>query len=442
MEALLTNVLTSIPAFIFALGAIVFFHEFGHLLVAKLFGVRVMTFSLGFGKKLWGFVHQGTDYRISVVPLGGYVRLGGEQPGEHTGDPREFLSKPRWQRILVYLAGPAMNVVLAVAVIAFVFMHGVEMQAMQEIPSIVGAVGEGSPAAQAGLQPGDRIVRVAGQAVDKWKDVAFAFATSPERPVSVELVREGRTLTTTVVPIKDPRYELGEAGVWPQTKVRFSEIFRNTPAERAGFESGDELHSVDGTVIVDFQDFIDYVETHAGVEIRIRVLRRGEELTLPVVPEELDGKGRIGVGLGNYRELPFGEAVIESVKFNIEIVRMSAVLIGKLFSRQISARSTLSGPIEIAAISGRAARRGWKELLYTMGFLSISIGLMNLLPIPVLDGGHISILVVESFLRRDLSMVIKERITQLGFMVLVTLMAVVIFFDLAKNLPSLISGGS
>ncbi|MCP4657992.1 MAG: RIP metalloprotease RseP [bacterium] len=439
---MLTNVLTSVPAFVFALGAIVFFHEFGHLLVAKLFGVRVVTFSLGFGKRLWGFAHQGTDYRISVVPLGGYVRLGGELPGEHSGDPREFLSKPRWQRILVYLAGPAMNVVLAVALIAFVFMHGVEMQAMQEIPSIVGFVDEDSSAEQAGLRPGDRIVRVAGKEVDKWKDVAFAFATSPERPVSVELVRDGRPLTTTVIPIKDPRYELGEAGVWPEVRARFSEILRNTPAARAGFRSGDELYGVDGLAIVDIRDFIDYIETHAGVEVRIRVQRRGEELVIPVVPEEIEGKVRIGVQLGSYRELPFGEAVIESVKFNVEIVRMSAVLIGKLFSREISARSTLSGPIEIAAISGRAARRGWKDLLYTMGFLSISIGLMNLLPIPVLDGGHISILVVESFMRRDLSVVIKERITQLGFMVLVTLMAVVIFFDLAKNLPSLISGGS
>ena len=186
-------------------------------------------------------------------------------------------------------------------------------------------------------------------------------------------------------------------------------------------------------------EFVAYIQAHAATEVQLEVLRRKRLLILPVIPEEASGKGKIGVEIGSYRRLSFGEAIVESVKFNVEIIDKSIQVLGMLLSNKIAAKSALSGPIEIAAWSGRAARRGFKELLYTIGFLSISIGFMNLLPIPILDGGHISILVVESLLRRDLSLRLKERITQLGFMMLMTLMAVVIFFDLSKNLPSLFS---
>ena len=429
--------LTSVPAFLFALGLIVFVHELGHHLVAKLFGVRVMVFSLGFGKRIWGFEHQGTDYRLSVVPLGGYVRMGGELPEERTGDASDFLSKPRWQRILVYLAGPAMNVVLSVALIAGVFMAGIEMQAMQEIPSVVGTVEEDSPGAEAGLRPGDRITHIGGEAVDKWKEVAFVFATSPERPVEVVLLRDGAEMRVTVTPTKVPRYEFGDAGIYPKLQLKLSRILRDSPAERAGFKSGDEVRRVDGRAITDVEEFVAYIQAHAGTEVHLEVQRRKQLLTLPVTPEDASGKGRIGVEIGSYRRLPLGEAIVESVKYNVEIVDKSIQLLGKLLSNELAPKSALSGPIEIAAWSGRAAQRGFKDLLYTIGFLSISIGFMNLLPIPVLDGGHISILLVESLMRRDLSLGIKERITQVGFMMLMTLMAVVIFFDLSKNLPSL-----
>ncbi len=438
--------LTSVPAFLFALGAIVFVHELGHHLVAKLFGVRVLVFSLGFGKRLWGFERRGTDYRLSLVPLGGYVRMGGELPEERTGDASDLLSKPRWQRILVYLAGPAMNVVLSVALIAGVFMAGIEMQALQDIPSVIGVVEEGSAGEAAGLQPGDVIVRIDGQAVDKWKDVAFVFATSPERPVVLELMRDGGAVRAVVTPSTVPRYEFGDAGIYPKLLLRLSRILPDTPAQRAGFKSGDEVRRVDGRVMSDVEEFITYVQAHADTEIQLEVLRREtspwkgaqeQRITLPVIPEDASGKGRIGVEIGSYRRLSMGEAVVESVKYNIEIIDKSIQLLGMLLTNDIAPKSALSGPIEIAAWSGRAAQRGFKDLLYTIGFLSISIGFMNLLPIPVLDGGHISILVVESLMRRDLSLGIKERITQLGFMMLMTLMAVVIFFDLSKNLPSL-----
>lgn len=436
MEVLLIN----IPAFLFALGVIVFVHELGHHLMAKLFGVRVLTFSLGFGKRLWGFEHRGTDYRVSMIPLGGYVRMSGEMPEERTSDPQDFLNKPRWQRILVYLAGPAMNVVLSVSLIAGVFMVGIPLQALQGIPAVIGSIEQGSAAEKAGWQVGDEILQVDGQEVDQWNDAAFILASSPERELHVELKRGEQTLETTITPVKVPRYEFGETGVFPKMLLRIVEVLPNTPAERARFAAGDEVLRVDGRPIEGAEGFVSWIEAHPGEEISVAVRRQGEVSELVVVPELEEGKGRIGVRLGYYRRLPFGEALVESVRYNIDIVHKTLQILGKLFANEIKPQSALSGPIEIAAWSGRAARQGWVDLIYMMGFLSISIGFMNMLPIPVLDGGHISILLIECLLRRDLSVRLKERVTQLGFMMLMMLMVAVIFFDLAKNLPGLMPG--
>ncbi len=433
--------LTAVPAFLFALGVIVFVHEFGHHVVAKLFGVRVLTFSLGFGKRLWGFTHRGTDYRISLIPLGGYVRMSGELPGEQSQDPGEFLNKPRWQRILVYLAGPLMNVVLSVGLIAAVFMVGIPLQALQGIPPVVGVVEPGSAGALAGLLPGDQITSIDGKRVELWNDAAFIFASSPERPLRLELLRETEQITAVITPTKIERYEFGETGLYPKMLLRISSVIAGGPAEHAGFLPGDEVLKVDGRSIEDGEEFVKAIENRAGEPVAVLVRRQGTPQTLSVTPQAgPDGKAKIGVQLGFYRRLPLGEAVVESAKYNLDIVVKTVQILGKLFTSDIKPQSALSGPIEIAAWSGRAARQGWMDLLYTIGFLSISIAFMNLLPIPVLDGGHIFILLVESLLRRDLSISLKERITQFGFMILMMLMVVVIFFDLAKNLPGLMPG--
>lgn len=432
-------------SFLIALGVIVFVHELGHHVVARLCGVRVLVFSLGFGKRLWGFEHNGTDYRISAVPLGGYVRMSGELPEDSSGDPGDFLNKPRWQRILIYLAGPAMNVVLSIGLITVLFSYGIFNQALYEKGStVVGFVAEGSAGEEAGLQTDDRIVQVGRNKVDKWSDLSFEIGTSANKVTRVVIERDGEPLALSLTPTPDPKYGYGEAGIAPKLKVRMISILEDEPAAQAGFQPGDQVLSVDGEKVDRLQDFIAYVKERADVEIAIGVLREGQEKTISVTPQVIpgdeEGNARIGVNLGYHRELPFFEALTTSAEFNYDIVRQSMVIIGKLFTRDVPVKSSLSGPIEIAVISGEAARRGIDDYLFMMGFLSISIGFMNLLPIPVLDGGHIMILLIESTIRQDLSMVVKERITQVGFMMLMTLMAVVIFFDIAKNLPNLIPG--
>ena len=429
------NLLSNTAAFIFALGVIIFFHEMGHLLAAKAFNVRVLTFSLGFGKRLFGFKRGETDYRVALVPLGGYVQLGGEDPSEPSDDPRDFANKPRWQRIVVYLAGPAMNAVLSVILIAVVFMMGMNIAAIREVPPVVGVVAEGSPAAAAGLAPGDRIERVDGKPVDRWDDVNFAILTSPGRPVELTVSRDGRTLDLAVVPEVVPRYEFGDAGVLPQLLPRIAQVLEDSPAARAGFLAGDAVRSVDGRAVSSRQDFVAQIEARPDQEALVEVMRDGRLETLRVTPRSQEGIGKIGVVIGYFQRYGPIEALGASVGYNIDIVRQTFAALGKIVSGRLAAKSALSGPIEIAALSGQAARSGFEVLLHLMGIISISIGILNLLPIPILDGGQITILLFESLRRRDLSIKVKQRIQNVGFALVVLLMVMVLYFDLVKNLP-------
>lgn len=421
-------------AFIFALGVIIFVHEAGHLLVAKAFGMKVLAFSLGFGKRLFGWKVGETDYRISLVPLGGYVKLSGEEPGESTDDPRDFLNQPRWQRILVYLAGPLMNGALSILLIAGLFMVGIEVPALQSVPSVIGTVEPGSPGAAAGLLPGDEIVGIDGKEVSRWQDVAFTVLTGIGKPLEFEIDRNGVRTKVRVTPVKPADFDFGDAGIYPKLLPRIGDIVAGGPAEAAGFKLHDEVRSVDGRPLGSPGDFVDYIEQHTGKSVAVEVLRDGVLTRLDVVPADQGGKGRIGVRLTVAQRYPPLAALRESVRFNYDIAKQSLAVIGKIFKREVAAKSALAGPIEIAAQSGAAARTGFKNLLYLMGVLSLSIGLLNLFPIPVLDGGQITILLVESVMRRDLSLAVKERIAQVGLALVVLLMVTVLYFDLSKNL--------
>ncbi|NLN12204.1 MAG: RIP metalloprotease RseP [Acidobacteria bacterium] len=436
------HILGNVLAFVFALGVIIFVHEAGHLLVAKAFRMRVLTFSLGFGKRLWGRRRGETDYRISAVPLGGYVKLAGEDPDEEGHDPRDFPNRPRWQRILVYLAGPAMNGVLAVLLVAGLFMVGVDVPALQSIPAEVGTVEAGSPGDAAGIRPGDRIVAIDARPVEQWKQVAFAIMTSVGRELAVEVERDGERLLFTVVPARLAEYEIGDAGIYPRLLPRIAQLVAGAPAAEAGLRVGDEVRAVDGRSLANAAELIAHIETRAGTPVRLEIVRGGAPLAITVVPATVDGKGRIGVLLSLQQRYGPARAFVESLRFNGEIARQSLVVVGKIFTREVKARSALAGPIEIAAQSGQAARAGWKSLVYLMAVISTSIGLLNLFPIPVLDGGQIALLLVESTLRRDLPDRVKERVNQTGLALIVLLMLTVLYFDLAKNLPAVLRPGS
>jgi len=434
-------ILTNLLAFGFALGIIIVVHEAGHLLVAKVFGVRVLTFSIGFGKRLWGFARGGTDYRVSAIPLGGYVRLFGENPDESSGGPGEFLSKPRWQRVLVYLAGPAMNVVLSVVLFAALFMVGLKLPNLPDMPPLIGAVEEGSSAARAGLAKGDLIVKANGERIGNWQELSLALLTSPDKPVALLVRRGDRTFPATVTPKRVPHYDVGDhAGLDPALRPQILRLEEGKPAALAGLRPGDEIRAVDGRPITVTRDFLDAIEKRPGAAMTLDVLRDGKPVRLTVVPARVGKVGKIGAWIGFVQRYPPGEALRQSLLLNKEIVVDTFQVLGKIFRREMSAKGALAGPIEIAAQSGEAARAGYEYLFYLMGFVSLSIAILNLMPIPILDGGQIFILLIEEVIRRDLSLRVKEVISQIGLVLILMLMVVVVYFDLMKHLPGLLPG--
>ncbi|MEE8366792.1 MAG: RIP metalloprotease RseP [Thermoanaerobaculia bacterium] len=429
-------------AFMIALGIIIFVHEAGHLIVAKAFGMKVLAFSLGFGKRLFGFRRGETEYKVALIPLGGYVQLGGEDPSEVSDDPREFLNRPRWQRVLVFLAGPAMNVILAILLIAIVFMAGIEISALPNNPPIVGTVIEGSPGEEAGLLPGDEILSLSGKKISRWDEIQFAILTSPETAIRMLVERDGDERQVVLTPSRVPKYEFGDAGIFPKMLPRVSEVLVDSPAEAAGFATGDQMRALNGRPLLSGEEFVSLIEKNAGQEVVVEVLRDDRPIDLLVTPRDEGGVGRIGVRLGYFQKFGPARALVESVRFNMQITRQTFMVLGKILSGQLAAKSALSGPIEIAALSGAAARSGLKDLIRLMGLLSISIAILNLLPIPVLDGGQIFILAIESTRRRDLSFKVKERINQVGTLMIIALMVMVLYFDLSKNIPAGLLPGS
>ncbi len=415
------------------LGVIIFVHEAGHLLMARALDIRVLAFSLGFGPRLWGFKRGETDYKVSAFPLGGYVKLGGEHAEERTDDPRDFVNRPRWQRILVYLAGPLMNVVLALVLIAAAFMVGINLPP-RKLPPVVGLVLPESPAAHAGLAMGDRIVAVDGQAISEFRQVQMAILGAPDKPLTLTYERAGQRADALVTPQRVLPDGYGDAGIAGPGKVIIAGVLKGGAAAAAGLQKGDHVLAVDGRTINTSNELIAYIQKMPGKEIRFGIERSRQTIEVPVTPQGPADQGRIGVSLdyGIFQRYSFTEAIVESFHYNVDLVNQTYQVLGKVLTRQLEAKTALAGPIGMARMIGEQANRGLNYLIHLMGFISISIALLNLLPIPVLDGGQITILLVESLMRRDLSMTLKERLTNVGAVLLLAIMAVVIFFDFQK----------
>lgn len=429
---------TDLPAFIFAIGVVIFIHELGHLLVAKLFNIRVLAFSLGFGKRLWGFTSGETEYKLSLVPLGGYVKLSGEHAGEEeTSDPRDFVNRPRWQRILVYLAGPLMNVILAILVVAGLLTIGIEMEP-RRVPPVLGLVADGSPAAAAGLAADDRILSIDGEAVRDFQSLQMKVLESPGKPLRVEYARGDEKRTATLTPTRDEIHGIGDAGFLAPGRAKVVQVVPGQPAEAAGFLAGDIVLRVAGRAVSLQQDFVAYIQQHPDESVDVEVQREpgNTQVVLQVVPRGEKGSARVGVLIrpSYYQRYPPAQALAESLHYNLDMIRQIFSLLGKVFTRKVSAQSTFAGPMQIADMAGDMADRGFKDLMLFVALISISIGVMNVLPIPILDGGQIATLLVESVLRRDLSLAAKERLAQVGLVIIVGLMIMVFVFDGQKAL--------
>jgi len=425
----------TILAFLFVLGVLIFVHELGHFLAARRLGIRVITFSLGFGPKILKFRRGDTEYCISIVPLGGYVKMAGENPDDpRSGSPDEFLSRTKWERFQVLIMGPVMNLVLAVVVMAFVLAQGAEIPAFQDQPPIVGMVQPASPSEKVGIMPGDRILAVDNDEVDTWDDVYLQIGTRPNRDVPVRLLRHGETMSVTVHTGARGKYEVGSIGVLPDVYPLIKAVNAGEPADKAGVKANDVVLALNGQRMVFKEGLGDAIAANAGKQIDLLVRRQGEERHIRVVPELRGNKGMIGVSLGDETKV-FKPGPVEAVQLSVERNWESSGLIfrtlGGLFTGETSMRQ-LQGPVAIAQLSGEAARTDFLSVLSLMAVLSLNLGLINLMPVPVLDGGHITIMALEGIARRDFSMQVKEKMLLAGFVVLMMLMVTVIYNDVTR----------
>jgi regulator of sigma E protease len=439
---------TTIVAFIFVLGVLVFVHEFGHYAVAKLFKVRVEVFSLGFGKRLFGFHHGDTDYRISLLPLGGYVKMAGENPMEtRTGDPGEFMSHPRWQRFLIAIAGPAMNILLAVVVLTGVYMYRHEYPAFLDKPAQLGWVIDNSSAQKAGFKTGDKITAIQDKSNPTWDDVHYQILANMDRNLAIDVQRGEQTLHLNLVAHVSDKQDgdlLGDLGIVPAGPAIVRKIELGKPANQAGMQLGDEIRAVDGIPVQsgNAQGLFAVLQTTKEKPVTITVLRNGQSKDLVVTPQLLPGGAgqhdayRIGIEIPpdfHTEKLPFTAALrtaaVECKKNSTLIFR----LLGQLLSGNGSIKQ-LGGPVMIAEESGRAAELGFGVLLQFMTLISLNLAIFNLLPIPILDGGLMLMLLIESVMRRDIKQEVKERMYQVAFVCLVLFAAVVIFNDVSKTL--------
>lgn len=435
-------------AFIFILGSAVVLHEFGHFIVAKLFGIRVETFSVGFGPRLFGRKWGHTDYRVSAIPLGGYVKLGGDDSnapleGASAVDipPEEMYSlRPRWQRVLVAVAGPVMNIITALTI---PFIGGMMYGVPATPQPVVYYVQKDGVAQQAGLQPGDRIVSFNGNDNPSWDTVSGEALLSPGKPMAIVVNRNGTEVPLTITPAT--RTENGESAGYLEfipdyggLPVVAGDVQAGSPAEAAGLKEGDRFVKIGGEDVKSSAQVTEYIRSHDAQQIAITVERNGKITELKTDERRING--RLGFGVSEQYPLhaaSVGLAAKYAYNQNLQILRLTGKALGQVFSGQRSLRNTVSGPIGIyQATSKSIEKMGWDGVFGMLGFLSLNLGIFNLLPIPVLDGGAIFLLLLEGLLALiglSISAGVRDRIQQVGFVMVLLLMVFVITNDVLKS---------
>jgi regulator of sigma E protease len=443
----------SIVSFFIVLSIMVLVHELGHFVVAKACGVRVEAFSLGFPPRLFGIKIGETDYCIGMLPFGGYVKMSGENPGaETTGDAGEFSAHPRWQRMLIAVAGPIANFVLAFVLMAGFFMLHNEVPVYQDNPAVLDVVPPSSPAGRAGLLAGDRIVQFDHDRNPTWLQLSerAALDANTTAPITVERTVNGQvTEFSTELFIADPSrgsdFDVMLLGLLPRQQegpVMVEDVMPGDPAAKAGIQTGDGIVAVNGQVVHGVQSIIAVLDETGSKPVTLLVSRGGKTFSTSVQPIWADFSGetpgyRLGFGAAlppfRVEQSPFPKAVRQSVDFNVRNSGYILDILGRLFSHHGAVLQQLSGPIGIARATGEAAEsHGLEPIIYLTALISLNLGIMNLLPIPILDGGMILLLAIEGALRRDLKQEFKERVYQVAFVMLILFFAFVMVNDVSK----------
>ena len=429
--------------FIVALGLLIFVHELGHFIFAKRAGIYVEAFSLGFGPRLFGLRVGETDYRVSLLPLGGYVKMRGEEAGDSAAsDPRSFAAKSVWARAKVIIFGPLMNLFLCLLIMPVVFMIGrSEPVFLKEAPVLTGVRAE-SPAALVGLMPGDRILTIDGHQVKSWEDVLNKVLLGPGSTIRVGLERGGSPLEKDLKVGELPEIKGGYVGVEPMlflgNEATIDGLKAGGPADVGGIKAGDKVLSFAGQRVTDWIDLSMQVDKNGGKEAPIVVEREGERISLEVTPEFNKDHNRWLIGITKDRRsgvpmtvVRYGlvDAVVQGTKENIKLAKLTFEVLRRLVTMELSYK-VLGGPIIIAKVSAAAAASGLSDFLYFLAFLSLQLAILNFLPIPVLDGGHLVFLGIEAVRRKPVSVRVRGIADQVGFVMLISLMVLVTFNDI------------
>ncbi len=455
------SIFGTILAFGIVFSILVFVHEFGHFFMAKLMKVRVEVFSWGYGKRLFGLKKGDTDYRVSLVPLGGYVRFSGEEALDKKRElePYDFMVKKRWQRFLVLVMGSVMNIFLAFVFLSVINMVGVKTPAHMDKKPAIGWIEPSSPAGRANLKVGDEILSINKRKTKTWNDVEIAVGTKPRRLINLEVRRGQEILNVQLMTESKTRYETGYAGFFGEILNQVIEVTPNSPAERAGIKPGDVILAIDSQPIY-FLRLNEVIEKSLGKELEFLVEREGKKLILKIAPRPekevhevtllswpvptlrlragLEIKvGKVGMLTGQkfvFKQYGFFAAIAESVRQNTRLAFVLVNYVKDLVSGEASARQ-LGGPIEIANFSYKAFRMGLMAMMSLIAFISLQLGIINLFPIPILDGGQILVLILEGIARRDFSPKVKQIVMQIGFTIFIFLLVFLVLNDVVRRLP-------
>ena len=433
-------VVYQILAFAIVFGIIIFVHELGHFLAAILMKVRVEVFSFGIGKRLFGKKIGHTDFRVSLVPLGGFVKMAGEEEYDSEDlKPYEFQSKNRAQKIFILVMGPAMNVLLSFLILTVINIGGIEAEKYKFDPPRIGFVEKESPADKAGIKKGDLIIRVGQKRIENWKELEMNIGANPNEDLEVVVRRKRKLLSIRLKVESTSKYNIGYAGLYWDHKTEVRTIKPDKPAFKAGLQKGDILLAVDKQDL-NYFEIGKVISSNPEKPLRFTVQRDGDIRDFLITPEKVQKKGVIGIEM-----IPFSPTI--EVKYNVfESMRRSVdelsnltfltfnafkkMLVGKLSPK------SLSGPIEIAKFSQRAMESGLSNFFILIAFISLQLGIINLFPIPALDGGHLMIYTIEAIIRKDLSQKVKAVLINTGFFLLIALMIFVLLNDVAKVLPN------